>query len=189
MPNFHTHIRFGIFSYPIILVIYEFVIRIGRFDSPSSQVIAIGFLIYILSSDMPDIDHNHSFLHKFIKLLLMGTAAYLEFVNSFFINIFKISHLYVSYFSIRFFISFTFALCVGALYEIVTPRHRGPLHTVLAGLIYGTIVATGYWWSYKNIPDTVFIGTVSITGYISHLVLDSLFMERNGELKVRKRGD
>ncbi|MBZ4650910.1 MAG: hypothetical protein JG780_1806, partial [Thermosipho sp. (in: Bacteria)] len=48
---------------------------------PEDKIIAIGFLIFVLSSDMPDIDHNHSLLHRFVKLLTISAAIYFEFTG------------------------------------------------------------------------------------------------------------
>ncbi|ABR31211.1 hypothetical protein SU69_06905 [Thermosipho melanesiensis] len=181
MPNFNSHVRAGVFFYPIVLYIYLFIIRLVNFGMPSEKIIAWGFFIFVLSSDMPDIDHNHSLLHKFVKLLVVSSVVYFEFTRKVIVTFFDLQiGVYL-----RFLISLLVGLFSGVLYEILIPRHRGPLHTIWAALIYGGIIFSGVYYFGFQLENAIFLGIISTAGYILHLLMDIFLVEKNGRLMKR----
>lgn len=182
MPNFNTHINFGIYLYPVVLLIYKLGAYFLNYPMPDDKIIAIGFLLFVLSADMPDIDHNHSFLHKFVKILVISYAIYFEYTRKIIISYFDLN---VSDLFIRFLFSFLFGIMVSIIYEIIIPRHRGPLHTIWAALIYGIIIGSSCYYLTATLNNSLFLGIISMLGYTLHLILDIKFIERNGKLEKR----
>ncbi|HCF38507.1 MAG TPA: hypothetical protein DER56_05480 [Thermosipho africanus] len=182
MPNFNTHVNFGIYFYPFVLLIYKIASQFLNFSMPEDKIIAIGFLIFVLSSDMPDIDHNHSLLHRFVKLLTISAAIYFEFTGEIIISYFNLN---VEDVFLRFLFSFLFGILIGILYELIIPRHRGTLHTVWASLIYGGIIGYGTFYITSNLNNALFLGIISVSGYVLHLILDRYFVEKDGKLGIR----
>ncbi|ANQ54270.1 hypothetical protein BG95_07565 [Thermosipho sp. 1063] len=181
MPNFDSHIRVGMFFYPIVLGVYLFILHLLNMGYPDEKVIAFGFFLFVLSSDMPDIDHNHSFLHKFIRLLVISFVIYFEFTKKIIISFFDLNvGLYL-----RFLIAFLTGLFFGILFEIIIPKHRGPLHTFWAALIYGGIMFSGAYYLGFKTENSAFLGIISTIGYLVHIIMDISFVEKNGKLIKR----
>lgn len=184
MPNFNTHVNVAVFVYPIIVVMYEFFSKFFDYPLPHKKIIGIGFLFFWISADLPDIDHIHSLLRKVFKYFFVSIIFYFEFTRGYIIRLLNLDTLFYS-FSMKAFDALLVGLLAGRLFEIITPKHRGPLHSIWSGFIYGLFVFGGYYSLFHIVKNALFLGIISTIGYILHLALDKFLYEKNGKLFLK----
>ncbi|HRV03311.1 MAG TPA: hydrolase, partial [Mesotoga sp.] len=63
MPDFKTHVTWGLFSYPVYMLVAMLIIEIAKLPIiVDSRIIGTGYLLYILGSDLPDIDSKQALI-------------------------------------------------------------------------------------------------------------------------------
>lgn len=182
MPNFRTHIVSGLISYPLVIALYNLISVFFAIPVFSKSILSVGYVIYVISSDAPDIDHDHAFFHKLAKIIVWISSSIYAF--------FFIDKNLMGYFPdvvflksdfFTFGISILFGMIVSVFFAKLMPRHRGPLHTIYAAVIYAAIIGGGYWYfitgasiSETLIANSVYLGGCAFLGYCLHLILDKV---------------
>ncbi|MBO8160486.1 MAG: metal-dependent hydrolase [Thermosipho sp. (in: Bacteria)] len=188
MPNFNSHIKIAIVVYPFLLFGHEFLSIIFQYPKPSNEIIGIGFLLFLVSSDLPDIDHSHSYLRRIFIIFVNIIVTYVEFTKEIIIKLLKFNYLIPSWYSLKFAFSLFVGILTSKLVDVIIPKHRGPLHSVWMAFIFGLMVSGYYWYMFSIMKNAVFLGIISTTGYILHLILDKFFYERRGKLVLKRKG-
>jgi membrane-bound metal-dependent hydrolase YbcI (DUF457 family) len=171
MPNYDTHVLSGIVSYPLAVFI-AFMLRdyAGVPFALSTTAMVIGYALYVLGSDLPDMDHPNALIHRGTKPIVsvaVGSAVFIQSVGS--INIGEP------------WLNITAAWGVGALAALmawfaftwVMPKHRGIVHSLLFAAVYGLL---GYALVEFGLGlgrgEALFAGFAAFSGYTLHLILD-----------------
>jgi len=182
LPNFRTHIVSGLLTYPLVIAFYDLLKYFFSLPEISMNIISVGYVVYVISSDAPDVDHDHAFFHKLSKIIVwIGSAIYAFFfidknIKEFFPDIYFIQSKLVI-----FCLAILFGMIVSIFFAKLMPRHRGPLHTIYAAILYSLMIGFGYWYfitgasvSEINIIGSIYLGISALLGYCLHLILDKV---------------
>ncbi|AFK21884.1 metal-dependent hydrolase [Pyrococcus sp. ST04] len=160
--NYEEHVLAGLITYPLFVVFAEFLSKYLPLKI-TFMALAIGYAFYVLGSDLPDIDHPDSLIHRGIKpifsVILGSMVAY----------------------RVLQYLPMTYAWGVGGvaavvgwfLFSAIMPRHRGIVHSILFAVIYGVVSFLGvrYGLAFSS-GESYLIGLASFSGYMLHLILD-----------------
>jgi len=174
--NYDQHVLGGIITYPIVVVVAALISEHTSFHfGLTTLTMAIGYALYVLGSDLPDVDHPQALIHRGTKPLFSIAVAVATYVN--------ISH--------RTSFGTSAWMRLGALWAIsamfgvggwfaftaLMPRHRGVVHSVLFAVVYG-LLGFGLGVLLKlSTHSSAYLGFAAFCGYMLHLLLD-------GELKL-----
>ncbi|MCB1223290.1 MAG: hydrolase, partial [Mesotoga sp.] len=76
MADFKTHICWGIASYPIFILLSLSAIELLPVQQlQDSRLIGSGYLLYVLGSDLPDIDSKSALIKRIIEILIASYVA------------------------------------------------------------------------------------------------------------------
>lgn len=180
MPSFKTHFISGLFLYPIFYFLFLLVYPIFIKSPLSLETSIYGFLIFVFSSDAPDIDYQNGYIRRICKLIVsfFFTAVFFHAISDFYFgkkSIDTFSLILPAFFLISVVSGF---LLVAFLFKLI-PNHRGPLHTFKASVVY-SIVICFFSWSFgerfsmeeNSILNSFYLGLCGLTGYDLHLLLD-----------------
>ena len=82
MPNYEAHVLSGIVSYPLLILVGSFMeLSLHLPLKLTTASMALGYVLYVFGSDLPDIDHPDSLIHRGAKpvvALLVGISIYLQ---------------------------------------------------------------------------------------------------------------
>ncbi|SHH18811.1 metal-dependent hydrolase [Thermosipho atlanticus] len=187
MPNFNNHININIFSYPLVIAIYSLFVKIFDYPLPPRQIVGWGFILFVISGDLPDIDHASAVLRKIVKLFVIFTVFYFEFTRGYFIRFLGLNYLHIPY-SLQVLVAILVASFIGKLFDFIIPKHRGPLHRIWSAFVYGLSIFYGYYYLFSVMKNAIFLGIISTIGYLIHIFLDKNFREVNGRLKLKRKG-
>lgn len=181
MPNFWTHIKTSFFVFPILILVWQYLLPLInnlvsiRINNPLSYI--FGFAFFVVGSDLPDIDHKDSIIHKVVRMFLMilmaGSSFYLlsgsEFVADFFSE-------YASTFKIPLYwlLSVLVGFISGQAFVRLKSKHRGGIHSSVAAIIYGVLVFI-FVYSVMSFQAAIFPSISATIGYLLHLGLDKTF--------------
>jgi inner membrane protein len=171
MPNYEAHVLSGIVSYPLLILIAAFMeFRLHLPLELTGASMALGYALYVFGSDLPDIDHPESLIHRGAKpvvAVLVGTATYLQVAGSL-----NLGSPWVNI-AAEWGIGIVGALAGWYAFTLLMPRHRGVLHSLLAALIYGGLsYLLAYYGINMGIEESAFVGFAAFSGYVLHLILD-----------------
>ncbi|AEX85194.1 hypothetical protein XO10_03830 [Marinitoga sp. 1135] len=179
MPNFRTHVITGIILYPLYFLLFSLIADFFSIDFISSlKVILSGFFIFVLGSDLPDVDHNFSLINKFFRILLVGIGIQIVFKISYYYDFLSFLHmrLYVLK-TIYIILGILAGGIMGILFNKIT-KHRGKWHSPITGIFLGIILYALITKNYYSIDiESVYISTALVFGFFVHLFLDAHFKE------------
>ncbi|HOO74661.1 MAG TPA: metal-dependent hydrolase [Tepiditoga sp.] len=184
IPNFKTHITAGVLLYPLYFLLFIVIYRFfnGNYYYFSNYEIAAGLGIFMLSSDLPDVDHDFSIINKIFRLLIFCFSVYytLFLWNKFG---FSISDNYLFFKPLLIFAGILIGFLLGLLFNSLT-KHRGIWHTYIMGVILSLI----FYLMFLHIGSVIrlFYSLAVFSGYSVHLILDKFFTEKNGFIKIKK---
>ncbi|SHE63273.1 LexA-binding, inner membrane-associated putative hydrolase [Marinitoga hydrogenitolerans DSM 16785] len=177
MPNFKTHVITGILFYPTYFLLYSFILDIAnKAFYPDESIILISFFLFVLGSDLPDVDHKFSLINKIFRILLVGIGIYIvfkirryfDFFSFFPFRLYIIKTLYII-------IGIILGSLIGILFNYIT-KHRGKWHSPITGIIIGIIMYILKTNSYYIIDYNALFLSLSLTiGFFVHLFLDFHF--------------
>lgn len=174
--NYDEHMMAGILTYPFaVLVVYFIKICLTLPIELSIPAMAWGYAFYVLGSDLPDMDHTYSVIHRGIKPIVSVAMGIYVFVNLPY-QYLKTPYMWANL-SIGWGTAAITAFITWHVFSKFMPRHRGMVHTTLFAGIYG-FLAFSVAGQCLNLAfyEALFIGAASFMGYMLHLVLDG----RNG---------
>ena len=170
MPNYDVHMLSGIVSYPIAVAIAGYLSTVGVPFKLTTMALLIGYALYVLGADLPDMDHPNALIHRGTKPIvsvLAGGAAY--------INIIGRVNVGTEWLNITTAWGISVVVAVIAWYSFtwMMPRHRGIVHSLLFALIYGALsyLLVEYGLG-MNTDEGFFVGFTAFSGYTLHLLLD-----------------
>jgi len=159
------HEAFGAVLWVILLVYL-----ILNYSMSPEKMIFIGIVSFIftfIGSTLPDIDTTSSKAFKRMRFLTAVATFVVSFVmlsNNFGKDPTSILYLIGTCGLI--------AVVIVILIQQLLPRHRGPIHSVKTGAIYGVIVLVLSYVLVLNISLAILIAFFSFLSFCSHLALD-----------------
>ncbi|MEJ5257249.1 MAG: metal-dependent hydrolase [Fervidobacterium sp.] len=174
MPNLLVHLRVGMISYPIYLLIYGAISHLLNIKfAPTPIDLAISYALYILGSDLPDLDSNNAPLRNFTKAISLSFAIYI-FSAFLYEKFYSIQQLKFIPHPIMLSISVASAMLIGvALVNLFLSMpifsHRGFAHSITFAAIYGIII---YLFSSTKSEYAIFFGISAFSGVMSHMIAD-----------------
>ena len=198
MPNFKVHVYTGIFSYPLFLFIYLFILEQSNLPFELRPgILGAGYLLYLLGSDLPDLDSQTALIKRMAEVLITGVVA--GVVYSFFLSqrVLDILNEYIQLRIIAITATFTISILIGVgiskLLNLL--RHRGFLHTLWAALIYGGLIfgltyPGSDFFRAENImekTEVLYLCIAGFSGYCLHIVLDIINTSFKRRITRRKR--
>jgi len=172
--NYDQHVLGGIITYPVVVVLAALISEHTRVHFElTTLTMAIGYALYVLGSDLPDIDHPQALIHRGTKPLFAIAVAVAAYVN--------LSHR-VSFGSsawmrlgVLWAVSAMFGVGGWFAFTALMPRHRGVVHSLLFALVYGG-VGFGLGVLLKlGTYSAGYLGFAAFCGYMLHLILDGEF--------------
>ncbi|AMW33376.1 LexA-binding, inner membrane-associated putative hydrolase [Fervidobacterium changbaicum] len=174
MPNLVAHLRIGMISYPIFLLIYGIVAKLLGYEfSPAPVEIAISYAVFILGSDLPDLDSSNAPLRNFTKSISLAFAIYV-FTAFIYDKLGAIEQLSVVPKEIVLAFSVAISMLIGLglinlFLSLPIFSHRGFAHSVTFAAIYGFLV---YLFASPKSSSAIFFGISAFSGVMVHMIAD-----------------
>lgn len=174
MPNLVSHLRIGVLTYPIYVFLYNLIFAfLKKSVSLSGFDLALGYLAYILGSDLPDLDSANAPLRNLTKVFLYGFSIYVfyEFLLEKFRSMNTLSSLPDAILSLA---ALGTSLAIGAglvnmFLSLPLFYHRGFVHSITFGAIYGFLV---YLFLQPLVKNVIFVSVSAFFGVFVHLLSD-----------------
>jgi membrane-bound metal-dependent hydrolase YbcI (DUF457 family) len=195
MPGYRKHLTFALFSFPLVTLSYKIITLFSKGTSLTWEMIGIGFVLYSISAEAPDVDHKQAYANSIFRFLLWVMISLLTF-----------KYLYTEYYyclpvfyeriieEVFLIISIIGGFGVSMLILKLLPVHRGPMHTLWFAILYAFLIAVGYWYLWENggsgtkvFSTVLFIFLCAFFGYINHLLLDAIVTASNKKRSSRKK--
>lgn len=193
MPDFKTHIYWGIATYPMFILLSLIAIDLLPIHQlQDSRLIGSGYLLYVLGSDLPDIDSKSALIKRIIEILIASFAASALYISIISPRVQPLLLSRIPSLPVAVTLSFSLAIISGLVVSKLTNllSHRGFFHTVWGGLLYGLVIESVVvlrlesFGGSMNHTEIIFLGVAGSSGYSLHLLLDKIH-----EVKKIRRSD
>ncbi|ASJ08119.1 hydrolase [Thermococcus siculi] len=170
MPNYDAHVLSGVVSYPLAVALAGFLSSKGLPLELTTMAMIIGYALYVLGADLPDMDHPNALIHRGTKPIvsvLAGGATY--------INVAGRMNLGAEWLNTaaEWGIAVVVALIAWYAFTWLMPSHRGIVHSLLFAFIYGVLAFLLVEYGLDmSTGEGLYVGLVAFLGYTLHLVLD-----------------
>ncbi len=176
MPNYDAHVLSGIVSYPLA-VFLAFALRdhLGVPFVLSTTAMLVGYALYVLGADLPDMDHPNALIHrggtKPIVAVATGSAVFVRALGS--VNLGSESLNVTAAWG-----GMAVLAAVIAWYGFtaIMPKHTGGIvHSLLFAAMYGGVLSYAlvkYGLGMATGGGALFVGFAAFCGYTLHLILD-----------------
>lgn len=171
MPNYDVHVLSGVITYPLAVALAGILTDYAGVPFKlTSMAMILGYALYVLGADLPDMDHPNALLHRGTKPIVSiatGSAVYLQALGWFSFG--------------KEWINQTAAWGVGVVGAVaawfgftwIMPKHRGIVHSLLFAIIYGLLAyILGAVGLRMGNGESFYLGFVAFLGYTLHLILD-----------------
>ncbi|HPE67766.1 MAG TPA: metal-dependent hydrolase [Thermotogota bacterium] len=196
MPSARAHVASGLLLYPLALGGFLAAWSLTKHAPLDFEWWGIGYVVFVLSSDAPDVDLEHAIFHRVSRVIVWLGGTWFFFLAL--VPVWSSWAAGLGVFSHPFFL-----FCLGVLagwfgsflFSKLMPGHRGPLHTIWAALVYCLVIMGVQWVVFEKraaeplaLQHVFFLGTCAFLGYALHLALDRIeFISRRGRSKRRNR--
>lgn len=170
--NYDEHVLAGILTYPIaIFLLAALDLYLGFPIDLTFMAMSLGYVFYVIGSDLPDIDHPEALIHRVIKpfvAVAVGISAFKNLGLVFTWTPYPIINLSLAWFGAA------IAAVVGwNLFRVLMPDHRGVVHSSVFAAVYALIAFAIVRFGFEAAPgEALFIALASFLGYNLHLLLD-----------------
>ncbi|MEM0372805.1 MAG: metal-dependent hydrolase [archaeon] len=159
------HEAFGIALW-VILLVYLLVYQ--RTDATRMIFIAIvSFAFCFVGSTLPDIDtvKSNAFRRmQFITAVITFTVSFVALSEVFGTSMAGVAYLIAA--------SALITAAMLVIIRVVLPRHRGPIHSLAAGAVYGVITLVVSYVLLFDVWTSLLIAFFAFLSFASHLALD-----------------
>ncbi len=168
--NYDDHVLAGILTYPIAVLVISLLGYYGLPIEASLMATALGYGFYVLGSDLPDMDHPNSLIHRGTKPLVAVVVGISAFRNLY-------VHVNVTpewaNVTLIWAIAALIALASWNIFTKLMPKHRGIVHTLAFAFLYAAFafLVVDYGFDMR-FGEALFVGLSSFSGYVLHLILD-----------------
>ncbi len=171
MPNYDTHVLSGIVTYPVAVLIGQALrVYLNLPLKLTPIALVLGYAFYVLGSDLPDMDHPDSLIHRGTKPIVsvaVGSAAFLWASDKVSLSPEWLNPV------LAWVIAAVAGLAGWYLFTALMPKHRGIVHSLFFAAVYGFLAfaLTGYGFKMSR-EEGFYIGLAAFLGYTLHLLLD-----------------
>lgn len=169
--NYEGHVLSGILTYPLAVILASFLKYYANipFELTALSMI-LGYGVYVLGSDLPDLDHPEALIHRGVKpvvAVMVGSAVFVKGGNLLSIGNNVVDPVF------GWLIAGLFAFGSWYAFSALMPKHRGVVHSLTFALLYGVLVfATFEYGLGFKFGEALFIGFAAFLGYTLHLIVD-----------------
>ena len=169
--NYEGHVLGGILTYPLVIFLASFLKHYANlpFELTTLSMI-LGYGVYVLGSDLPDLDHPDSLIHRGVKplvALMVGSAVFVKGGN--FVSIGNV----IVDLTLGWVIAGLSAFVSWYAFSALMPKHRGIVHSITFAFIYGAVVFASFEYGLGfKFGESLFIGFAAFLGYTLHLIVD-----------------
>lgn len=169
--NYEGHVLSGILTYPLAVLLASFLKYYANipFELTALSMI-LGYGVYVLGSDLPDLDHPEALIHRGVKpvvAVMVGSAVFVKGGNLLSIGNNVVDPVF------GWFVAGLFAFGSWYAFSALMPKHRGIVHSLTFALLYGVLVfATFEYGLGFKFGEALFIGFAAFLGYTLHLIVD-----------------
>jgi len=169
--NYEGHVLSGILTYPLAVLLASFLKYYANipFELTALSMI-LGYGVYVLGSDLPDLDHPEALIHRGVKpvvAIMVGSAVFVKGGNLLSIGNNVVDPVF------GWLIAGLFAFGSWYAFSALMPKHRGVVHSLTFALLYGVLVfATFEYGLGFKLGEALFIGFAAFLGYTLHLIVD-----------------
>ena len=170
--NYDEHVLAGILTYPIaIFFLAALDLYLGFPVDLTFMAMAVGYVFYVIGSDLPDMDHPEALIHRIAKpfvAVAVGISAFKNLGVAVLFTPYPIINL-----AIAWFVAALAAVAGWNLFRFLMPDHRGVVHSPIFAAVYAIIAFTIVRFGFVAAPgEALFIALASFLGYNLHLLLD-----------------
>ncbi len=172
MPMLKTHLKAGVFLFPVYFFIFDLlhVEILNSWYEPSIKVLMISYVFFVLGSDLPDVDSPNAPIRWFVQSLVPIVLMYPMFKTEL---ITKWLKGYLGSYSIPALVAISVVGGFALGYTLDLLKHRGFLHTNVFGLIYsGVCYLIARFVFDLSGSDLIFTTLAGFFGVWTHLLLD-----------------
>lgn len=179
MPNLAAHLKVGMFTYPVYVLLYAFVCNLLKVKfSPTMVEVAMAYLFYIVGSDLPDLDSTNAPLRNFTKALALGFSIYIftQFIfdKLRYLPFFENAEKSLLHSPLLFALAISIAMLIGAglinlFLSMPIFSHRGFAHSITFAAIYGVLI---YLFTSSISNNSLFLGISAFSGVMCHMIAD-----------------
>jgi len=159
--GFKEHLAFGFIS---LLLAFAFA---AYFSSVSSSELLFASFIFLTASVLPDADAPFSFVRRGLRVLFTSVFFVIALFLAFYFQN-PLSAFCPAGNAACFWATLAFTLILPfvliELIDFMIPGHRGPLHSLSAGIVFGLFCLA--------LTSSFLAGLFAFLGYFSHLLLD-----------------
>ena len=170
--NYDEHVLAGILTYPIAIFFLAVLdVHLGFPIETTFVAMALGYVFYVIGSDLPDMDHPEALVHRIAKpfvAVAVGISAFKNLGAAVLLTPYPIINLAIAWFFAA------LAAVVGwNLFRFLMPDHRGVVHSPIFAAVYAIIAFAMVRFGFVAAPgEALFIALASFLGYNLHLLLD-----------------
>ncbi len=155
MPDYKVHLIFGFVFCAILYYVFRQLILLD-IKSTAISLLLIGF-----AALFPDVDHQNSKIHRWVKSIIIIIA------------IIVIGVICYPNLKIAFIASFGSGMFLYILLTWFKPKHRGITHTFKFSIIFSIFIGIITLFTFHTLIPALF----SFLAYNSHIILDKLVQE------------
>lgn len=169
--NYEGHVLSGILSYPLVILLASFLKYYANlpFELTTLSMI-LGYGVYVLGSDLPDLDHPEALIHRGIKpivAVMVGSAVFVKGEN-----LLSIGNKIMDP-AFGWLVAGLFAFGSWYAFSALMPKHRGIVHSLAFAFVYGVLAFASFEYGLGfKFGEALFIGFAAFWGYSLHLIVD-----------------
>jgi len=169
--NYEGHVLSGILTYPLVIFLASFLRHYANLPLELTTLsMILGYGVYVLGSDLPDLDHQDSLIHRGVKplvALMVGSAVFVKGRN--FVSIGNV----IVDLTLGWGIAGLFAFGSWYALSALMPKHRGVVHSLTFAFVYGLVIFASFEYGLGfKLGESLFIGFAAFLGYTLHLIAD-----------------
>ncbi|SDC02659.1 LexA-binding, inner membrane-associated putative hydrolase [Geotoga petraea] len=171
MPNFKHHITSGILLFPVYYLVFSivFTLLFDHYPLFNNNELIFSFLLFVIGTDLPDVDHDLSIINKIFRILIVIFSVYYLFEYEYLLRHITNIDDFLIYNIIIIYLGIILGYAFGIVFNSLT-RHRGAWHKIHTGIIIGIIL---FLLNTKfKIEIRIFYSLSLISGFYVHLLLD-----------------
>jgi len=170
--NYDEHVLAGILTYPIaIFLLAALDLYLGFPIDLTFMAMAVGYVFYVIGSDLPDMDHPEALIHRMAKpfvAVAVGISAFKNLGVAVLLTPYPIINL-----AIAWFVAALAAVAGWNLFRFLMPDHRGVVHSTVFAAVYALFAFAIVRFGFEAAAgEALFIALVSFLGYSLHLLMD-----------------
>ena len=192
MPSLSTHLIIGLIMYPVFSFIYVWISNsiLNSHFFPDPVLFTLGYILFTLGSDLPDVDARSAPIRKFIFSLMTVFMASLLYASLLMYmkneDIFSLEMRILIFGSVTIF-SFIF---YSFIQKLLLKIHRGIMHSSIFAIIYACTIylvcffipfgkisemimkSFGLKFKAEGMNPTIYLALSGYFGVMTHLISD-----------------